>query len=804
VPLAPVADETPEAADVAAVQEPGPSESRLVRMMRSPRVLGALAVLYAALPSLVSQSGDDDGRLRILSASGALLGAIPAVAIARRLDAHVRVGILLLGALCGAVLFSVLVWVAMGGSVTPSDLVKWELIFPSLAYASSAALMLTALCSADEGRAGYPITAALALAAFGVVPLGHGLSIMRATLWFPRVSQYWLMVGGGLLLTILALAHWLPTRVSRLTRYVADRMRRPAAPVFVGLAALFIFAASAVFAVFCFGRQPHNADEVAQLWHARILLSGHLSLPVDANPEFFGMDNVIDRGRWYSQFPIGGPAFLALGMAAHAAWLVNPLLLALTVPNVHRFARAAFGEATARAAVLLFALSPMVLFMGASFMNHVPVLWLVSVALAQLTVWMDAERRADAWRSAALMGLALGVAATVRPLDAALVGIVIGVMQLTRLRGSTARRESLIAQVVAGAIPVALLLWANALTTGAPLRFGYEVLYGSAHQLGFHTDPYGGNHTPVRALLYASKYLMQLDVALLQAPLPAVGLIVAGLLLLRRPTRWDAFLLALLGVQLVGFALYWHEGTFRGPRFLFTALPAIVILLARAPFLTAEATGGTVRRAAPLVLPVCMLVAWSAYGLAISVPGQALVYRDRGAAGRINPDVMAREAGLHHALVFVREGWESGWLRRLWALGIPRPDAMRLFDSADPCGLREAIVAEERTSAPAEMRLARLNDRLSRFDASAELSNSCMSDLTNDGDGVASYAPFLPANQIGADGRVTGDVIYVLDLRERNELLRERFGDRTWYRLRPHRTRNDPQPRLTPYVATTY
>jgi hypothetical protein len=771
-------------------------------MLRSPRILAAIAVLYASLPSLVSPGGDDDARLRILTASGALLGAIPAVAIARRFAAHVRVGIVLLGALCGAILFSAIVWLAMGGNVAPADLVRWELIFPSLAYASSTALVLTALGSADEDRAGYPIAAALALAAFGLVPLGHGLSVMRATLWFPQVSEYWLIVGGGLLLVLLALAHWLPTRVSRLTRFGADWLMRPPAPVFVGLAALFILVASAAFAVFCFGRQPHNSDEVAQLWHARILLSGHLSLPVDANPEFFGMDNVIDHGRWYSQFPIGGPAFLALGLAARAAWLVNPLLLALTAPNIHRFARAAYGEATARTAVLLFALSPMALFMGASFMNHVPVLWLVSVALAQLPVWMDAERRTEAWRPAALIGLALGIAATVRPLDAALVAIVVGAMQLTRLRGSAARRDSLMVQLCAGAIPVALLLGANAWTTGAPLRFGYDVLYGSAHQLGFHTDPYGGNHTPARALLYASKYLMQLDVALLQAPLPAVGLIVAGLLMLRRPTRWDAFLLALLGAQLVGYALYWHEGAFRGPRFLFTALPAIVILLARSPSLVADAATGTIRRAISLVLPVCMLVAWTAYGLAISVPGQALVYRDRSAAGRIDPEAMAREAGLHHALVFVREGWESGWLRRMWALGIPRPDAMRLFETADPCGLREAIVAEEKTSAPTATRLARLNDRLRRVDATADLSSSCMSDLTNDGDGVASYAPFLPANRIGADGRVSGDVIYVLDLRERNELLRERFGDRTWYRLSPHRTRNDLRPTLAPYVAT--
>ena len=138
------------------------------------------------------------------------------------------------------------------------------------------------------------------------------------------------------------------------------------------------------------------------------------------------MDNVIDRGRWYSQFPIGGPAFLALGLALRAAWLVNPVLLALTFPNLYEFARRAYDEGTARAAVLVLLFAPFALFMSASYMNHVPMMWLASVALAQLAVWYDAEDGADALRrSGVLIGLALGTAAAVRPLDAAIVAGVV-------------------------------------------------------------------------------------------------------------------------------------------------------------------------------------------------------------------------------------------------------------------------------------------------------------------------------------------------------------------------------------------
>jgi hypothetical protein len=776
------------------------AESRLAALLRSPRKLAALAVLYALLPVFVTNGGDTAARLCILAASGALLGAIPALLIARRVARRFWAATFLLGGLAGALLFSGGVSAALGDAIGAHEMLSWSLLFPAFSYAACVTLLLVALSSAERDRASLPTATALGLAVFGIVPLVNALSTTRGALWFPQVSVYWFIGGGGLTLIILGVVRWLPEQVDQFTHDVVDRVMGVPAPLFLGVVALIAFVGSAALAVLCFARQPHNADEVAQLWHARILLAGRLSLPVDANPEFFGMDNVIDRGRWYSQFPIGGPAFLALGLALRAAWLVNPLLLALTVPNLYAFARRTYDEATARASVLLLAFSPMVLFMGASYMNHMAVLWLVSVALAQLAIWVDAEQRADASRAAAIIGLALGVAAAIRPLDAAIAALVIGCMQLGYLRRSRARLESLAAQVLAGAIPVALLLWANARTTGAPLLFGYDVLYGSAHQLGFHEDPYGMMHTPIRALMYASKYLLQLDVMLLEAPAPALGIIIMGLLVLRRPSRWDLLLIGYFLAQLVLYALYWHEGDFRGPRFLFTALPAILILLARAPGLVASATRGTVRRTALVVLPVFVVAGWGTYGNAFSVMGRVRGYRSVSSVGRVEPDSLAHAAGLHHALVFVREGSYTGWQRRLWALGVPRSETMRLMASVHPCALRQAVIEEEGMSAPTTERLDRILHTISRFGPRAQAAPACVAELVADNDGLATYAQFLPANTIGRDGRIGGDVVYVLDLGSHNEVLRARFGDRTWYTFGPHRSRGEIDATLTPYA----
>jgi hypothetical protein len=777
--------------------------SRLAGLLRSPRVLAGLALLYAALPALLHEGGDGASRLRTLAASGALLGAIPAVAVARRLVRPHRMAALLTGGIVGALLFVWLVASALGAAPRTSDILGWPVLFPSLAFGGAVALFLTALRAGDEDRETLPMAAALALSAFGLLPLASAISPGAGDVWFGSMQAWWLLGGGSIVLLALACSRWLPDRVDQVVAAVGGAVMRVPTRRFTWVAALLALLVTVALTFLCFAGQPHNADEVAQLWHARILLAGRLFLPADPNPEFFGMDNVIDQERWYSQFPIGGPAFYAIGLAVRAAWLVNPVLLALTIPNVYAFARRAWDERTARAAVLVLVLAPWPLFMSASYMNHVPVLWLVSVALAQLAIWHDADTRAVARRSAALIGLAIGTAATVRPLDAVIVAGVIGAMQLTRLRGSRARSGSLLFQVLAGLVPVTLLLLANWRTTGAPLRFGYDVLYGSAHGLGFHTDPYGTAHTPVRAIAFASKYLLELDVVLLESPLPAVGVIVAGLFMLRRTSRWDRLALALLAAQLVTFAMYWHEGEFRGPRFLYTALPAIVLLVARAPFVIAERTHATVRRAALLVLPLGVLAAWLAWPVDATPIGRVRTYLDASPMARLQPARIEREAGLRNALVFVAESWEAQAIRRLWALHVGRGDALRLLAASHPCALREAILAEEGPASSPAGRLPRMEAVVKRYDPSTEPSPACLSDLLSDGDGVATYAPFFPRNAIDRDGRVGGNVVYVLDLGAHNEALRARFGDRTWYRLGPHLRRGDPNATITPYAAST-
>ena len=645
-----------------------------------------------------------------------------------------------------------------------------------------------------------PLAAALLLFVLGLYPLANSMTSGTAVPWYPQALKVWVVIGGGLIVLLFIAARVAGEHMDRLWDRMCSIALGIPSPVFVGAASLFAFVASATFAVICFGRQPHNADEVAQLFHAKILLSGRLSLAPDPNPEFFGMDNMIESSRWYSQFPVGGPALLAIGVAIRAAWLLYPAMLGLTVLALYGFARRIFGEPLARGATLLFALCPFALFVGASYMNHVPVLLLTAIALWQLAVWCDAERGREANRAAALIGLAIGVAFTVRPLDAMVVATVVGVMQITQLRGAAHRARSLVPQALAGLVPIALLMYVNTRTTGAPLRLGYEVLYGTAHQLGFHVDPYGTLHTPERAVLFASKYLLGLNVLLFEWPIPAVLVIGLGLVALRRPGKWDFFLLALLFTQLTAYALYWHDGSFRGPRFLFTALPAIVLLAARAPGLIASATGGTLRRTALFALPLSMLFAWAAYGVSNSVPGRVRMYRRGSPVMRVNPEVLARGAGLHNALVFVNEGTQARNQRDLWVLGLSRGNAARLMVTASTCAIRLTIDdAVQRGDSARGAGRDRIIRQAIRFDSVAAHPQACIDFERRDERGMASFAPFFPRNDITPDGRIGGDVVYALDLGEHNEVLRGRFPNRSWYRFGARRSAGDSLPTLMPY-----
>jgi hypothetical protein len=624
--------------------------------------------------------------------------------------------------------------------------------------------------------------------------------------WWTFGVIVWVGYGGLLVAVLWVIANrWGPA---------LDRVADGAARAVLGVPSAAFAASTSIstillgigVAIYCYAGRGFSGDELAMTWHARMLVAGHLAIPPSAHPEFFNTVSVLEHdGRWFSQYPIGGPALIALGLAMRAVWLVGPLLLGLATWQLYRFARRAFGEPTARAATLLFVLSPFVLVLGATQMNHTPAMAFTMLALAELAAWDDSAGRAQL-AHAAVLGAAIGCVALVRPLDAALIAIPIGTLQVVRARRHSGRWASIVVQCAAGTVPVAILLWANARTTGAPLLFGYDAAHGPAHALGFHVDPNGVPHTPIRGLVYASGYLMRFNRFLFEWPLPALLVVCVVLATLRRASRWDTLLLALVGCFLAGYAAYWHNGFFDGPRFLFPIAPVLVLYAARLPEAAMGLAHDTRRRVGRVLVPACVLCAWLVPLSFSSVPGRLAAQRDQRT--KLKTDVVAQAAGVGvtNAVVFVREPWRGRLLARLRGLGVRQFDAEQVVDATDACALQLAL--DEADAAPGEdlaTRRARVltqaravgaattqagviaESRIARAPGGPD-SQRCRDEAAADTLGTMPYAVFLREQRVGRDGRLAGDVVWARDLGARDTLLRPEFASRRWYLYKPARS----------------
>jgi hypothetical protein len=325
-------------------------------------------------------------------------------------------------------------------------------------------------------------------------------------------------------------------------------------------------------------------------------------------------------------------------------------------------------------------------------------------------------------------------------------------------------------------------------------------LWGTGHRVGFHSDPYGNAHTLGHGLDLATTYIGELNMFLLAWPVPALLVAVVTLLAARRLSRWDGLVLALLGAQLAAYGAYWGEGEFLGPRFLYTALPALVVLVARAPFVLAERFNRRILRGAVASVLACLAIAWLVPGLPFTVQG--LASQARGARQTLKVDIAGavKDANVHHAVVFLREPFTMRLARRLWGVGMTRSDAAQLIASNDACSILMALRSAEGDSDRSPTRVVNLRAAvipLARptqqgsiggsqvhLASRASITPECEAELDADQRlGGAPFGPTLPLEEIGADGRIGGDVVYAADLGDRNEQLRARFGDRRWYRL---------------------
>ena len=629
------------------------------------------------------------------------------------------------------------------------------------------------------------------LLVLGLLPVANWIDGGHDAAFFADRLDGWLSGGaiavGVAIITVITTRRWPHLWREGAWQRIAARWRAAGWRADVPIAACSLALCIAI-AHLVLSAKPLLIDELIQAFQARIFASGRLWLEAPPHPEFRSAQHLIDwTGKIFGQFPAGGPAFLALGTLVGAEWIVGPVATFACVLLFARLVRRIeTRDGTALAAVLLFALSPFVLFLGGSMMNHVTTsMALLAAALALRVATGDAAAHP---RAALLAGLALGIAATIRPLDAAVFAIPSGVWLAWRARRGTPHVKALLLSAVGIAVPMVALLWVNAAQTGDPFLFGYILMWGETHELGFHATPWGDQHTPVSGLELVNLYLLRLQTYLFESSAPSLLFATAALLLTRVTTAFDRWMIACSVLLLAAYFAYWHDGFYLGPRFMLPLAPLLVLWTARLPAVLREMPVGEPLRRGVLVAGCCAL----ALGAATLLPLRALQYRNGMQSMRLDVEGAAASAGVRDALVLVRESWGSQVMVRLWAAGVSRANAEQVYRTADICRIEEALTRAEREGAsgadvlawlaPARADSARLVtlrlslDLTPRVLPGTTLTPRCTRRVLEDRAGFTIFPPLLLAR---------GNT-YVRDLHARDSTLLADHPDREiWLMVQP-------------------
>ena len=605
--------------------------------------------------------------------------------------------------------------------------------------------------------------------------------------WFANVSSEWasgaaISIGSALVLfLVMRRFAWWPSGWGRLAD-AADRHHVLTGGL-LGLVAVTLFG---VVAIKVLAGRPLLIDEIVQVMQARIFSEGRVARVADAYPEFFSALHVVDvNGSVFSQFPPGGPLMLLPGVMAGAAWLTGPVFGAIAVIAYWRLVRSTEeSPAVALGAAALLAIAPFMVFMAGSHMNHVPTLAWLCLALVGLHTVMSDDRPRPV--IALATGFCLGMMVAIRPVDGAAFALPAGFWLLARTVRQRSFLPSLLLSGVGVATPVLGVLAYNAATTGDPTLFGYELLWGASHGLGFHRAPWGVTHTPARGLELINLYFLRLQTYLFETPLPSLVPAIASLALVRRLASFDRYLLVSSGLLVVGYFAYWHDGFFLGPRFFYLLLPFLVLWTARLPAIARDRFPGLgLDRAVLLAYAVSALV-----GVLVSLPTRVRQYSNGMLLAR--HDYMAPGSSVNDALIFVRESWGAQLIARLYGLGVSRTDAEALYRTVDTCVLEGAVSGLESTSVRGDSAMSRLRpltgdslrlvistlspDGTERVLPGSTYSPVCQRRILEDRAGYSFFAPLL--------ARDAGTNIYARDLHARDTLLLGRYPQRAVYLLR--------------------
>ena len=455
---------------------------------------------------------------------------------------------------------------------------------------------------------------------------------------------------GGTILCTLYFFKKLPLQVITLQERFTSHFFRLRPLWFIATSLVMCFLATGVIAYIVLDHIPHVEDSIAQLFQAKIFKMGKLYATSPPHKEFFDYINIINDGKWYSQYPPGHPLLLTLGLFLGTPWVIGPILGTLSLLLFFVVVKEWYSDR--RILYLscgLMLLSPFFLFMSSNSMNHNSTLFFV------LLFFYFYLRMFSSFSCipALLAGFALGYALLIRPLTAIAIGIPFTGNLLYCVHK---KREVHIKQegcfFITLFLMIALLLIYNYFTTGNPFLFGYQKHY---HTLGFlGSSQLGPPHTLKGGIINTSNNLIGLNLYLFEWPIPSLIPLFIFFALSVKKTRWEYIFLSSCVSVIIVYFFYWYQDLCFGPRFYYSLLPFMVIFTVRG-FLELpnwlEKKGGDrhkIEASLFLLLFLCIL-----YTLSFSLPSLIKKYSNDYWFVTDKIHTAVKKQGITNAVVFI-------------------------------------------------------------------------------------------------------------------------------------------------------
>ena len=230
--------------------------------------------------------------------------------------------------------------------------------------------------------------------------------------------------------------------------------------IVAGLSGLVAFGAAYLAQEWLFDGIPHVTDAISHLFQAKIFALGQMYSFAPDCPDAFWQTHILmtNTGKWFTKYTPGHALLLAGSMRLGLLKLLLPLCAAATIVVLGRLLQTYAGRAEARIFMVLFALSPLAILLGGSYMSHFTAMACASGGVA---LWLH-SRAARFWTGAgaclAGSGFLLALSAMARPHEFLMLGLIGLLFQLTLGRSEWLRLFRDLPVLLLGAVPV-LAFW---------------------------------------------------------------------------------------------------------------------------------------------------------------------------------------------------------------------------------------------------------------------------------------------------------------------------------------------------------